>query len=230
MRLARSDLWIAGVDVLLRPCTAASCERLLDSGERARNARFAHDQDRRLDLLTRALLRSVLSVYAPVPPERWRFGRDARGRPTIAGPGTRELHFSIAHAGSLVACLVSRHSGIGVDLERLDPSATVPDALAPHERARLAGQPASAFFSYWTLREAHGKARGCGLADASSDTWFELEGDHAACMRSSDGTEPGWWFQRLSPEPGYTLAVAVRVSDGSAPQLVRQGSPPLPGA
>ena len=223
---ARPQLWIADVGELARPGVARACEALLDATERQRNRRYVRPEDRWRDLLTRALVRSVLSMYALVAPEDWRFALDGRGRPYVADPSVEAPHFSLSHAGSMVACVVAQEPCIGVDVERVDPAAVVRDALPPRERAAV--HSPGTFFSYWTLREAHAKATGLGLDDDLHGTSFELAGDQGATLIERGRPARNWWFHRLSPAPGYVLAVALRHDLPASPALVRHAASPLP--
>ena len=46
-------------------------------------ARFVFERDRRSFLMTRALVRTILSRYATVAPADWRFIANVHGRPEI---------------------------------------------------------------------------------------------------------------------------------------------------
>lgn len=214
-----AHLWIADVGLLADAPVAHACDSLLNRDERKRNCRFRRMEDRRLDLLTRAVVRSTLSSFADVDPRDWRFETDANGRRRVAEPPTDGLHFSASHAGTLVACVVARGPAIGVDVERVDPGAIVPQALAIEEQGSLRPDSPDTFFSYWTLREAHAKAMGTGLADDTRTSWFELTGDHGATLYEHGGPATGWWFHRLIPGAGHVLAVAMQCDPGTAPVL-----------
>lgn len=217
-------LWLASLQRFIeQPRAVAGCMRLLSSEESARNARFLREDDRLRDILARALVRTVLSMYAPVPPAYWHFERDAHGRPRAVEPALFPLQFSLSHRDDLVACVVAGYP-VGVDVERVDPRSAVLDALHPRER-----RVPSSFFSYWTLREAYGKALGRGLSGLDETTWFELHGETGARLHRSGELPAGWWFHRSIPAPGYLLAVAMKADPDWAPRVVRQGAAPLPG-
>ena len=59
-------------------------EALLEPEERARRDRYLFEPSRREYLLTRALVRTTLSRYAPVAPAAWRFRANEHGRPEVA--------------------------------------------------------------------------------------------------------------------------------------------------
>jgi len=76
-------LWAAQPEQCQQPALLALYRRLLDETETAEGLRFRVEKKRREHLLARALLRTVLSRYAPVQPEQWRFRRSVAGKPSI---------------------------------------------------------------------------------------------------------------------------------------------------
>ena len=78
------DVWLGFLaDV---PATLDSAyERLLDPGERLRHQRYKVEGARREFLVGRAMVRTVLSRYAPTAPADWRFEANQYGRPAIVG-------------------------------------------------------------------------------------------------------------------------------------------------
>ena len=78
--------------------------RYMTPDEHERMARFVFEKDRRSFLLTRALVRTMLSRYAPVDPAGWRFITNVHGRPEILDrpSGIPDLRFNISHLSALV--------------------------------------------------------------------------------------------------------------------------------
>ena len=177
---AETHLWSA------RPAAfdAAHLVRLramLTDEERARTDCFRLARDRRISLVTRALLRITLSRYCDVPPARWRFRTNDHGRPEIASPASA-LRFNVSHTDGLVVCLVGRARALGVDVETLRRQRRWLDLaerfFAPAEARALSEVPparlALRFLEYWTLKESYVKARGRGLTLPLSGFWFDL--------------------------------------------------------
>src|SRR5262245_61305693 len=76
---------------------------LLDPAERERQQRFHFQRDRLRYLVTRALVRTVLSRYLPVSEAGWTFATNAYGRPHIENAGVgSELRFNISHTQGLI--------------------------------------------------------------------------------------------------------------------------------
>jgi 4'-phosphopantetheinyl transferase len=200
----------------------ASYERLLSPDEAARFARFRHDGARTEFLLGRALARTTLSRYVPVPPEAWRFALGSHGRPDIANlpAGAPALVFNLSHTRGLVACAVTVAREVGVDVEFTGRDIThdIPGRFfAPDEVRDLRRLPAAeqrpAFFDYWTLKEAYIKARGLGLAIPLHHFAFTRHPDGGRTVRfvAELGDDPGTWqFWQATPDPAHRLALAVR--------------------
>ena len=68
--------------------------------------------------------RSVLSRHADIDPAYRRFVRNAYGRLEVALKNTPPLRFNLSSARSLVACIITRSCGAGVDVEELIAVAT----------------------------------------------------------------------------------------------------------
>lgn len=161
---------------------AYHCVMARDEAEQQARYRFA--AGRKEYLVTRALVRSVLSAYAPVLPKDWQFIRNKHGRPEIAGPaGAPRLRFNLSNTRGLIVCLVARDREVGVDVEdihRQGETVGVADRFfSPSETAELIRQPLhrqrDRFFDYWTLKEAYIKAKGMGLAIPLDHFSYHLE-------------------------------------------------------
>lgn len=118
--------------------------KLLTDEEQAKMARFHFERDRLRYLVTRALVRTTLSRYAPIPAAQWRFTTNEYGRPAISewhGRDAAALRFNVSHTQGLIALAVSHEADVGVDVENV-ASRTVPidiadQFLSRHEAAEL---------------------------------------------------------------------------------------------
>lgn len=138
-----------------------------------------------------------------------RLTRDVHGRPALPdGPA-----FNISHCGPYVACAVTCHTPVGLDLERIRPidARRFARFLSDAENAAVARDPA-AFFIAWTAREAAVKAGGrVGLARIAR---VRVVGDDARL----DG-------ERLHlqwPVLGDGLVACLAAAQPLAPAVVRQ--------
>jgi 4'-phosphopantetheinyl transferase len=217
------ELFVGLIETIDAPGAVDACRGLLSADERARADRFIFERHRRQYIFAHALLRLALSRVAPnVAPSDWSFAAGRYGRPFVASPATATaLHFSLSHADGCVACVVSRHEAVGVDVEtvsrRVAPLSTALRFFAPEEVETLRGLPEpeaiQRFFDYWTLKEAYLKARGFGLNLPLDGFAMQLSQKAIDIRFKPDiGDDPdGWHFSLSSPSPSHRLAIA----DGS---------------
>ncbi|MCC7367464.1 MAG: 4'-phosphopantetheinyl transferase superfamily protein [Chloroflexi bacterium] len=228
-----AHLWQTAPDAPAGADLLAAYDALLSPAERARNRRFVFERHRRQDLVTRALVRTVLSTYCPtVEPAAWEFAAGPFGRPFVAGPMAQTgLSFNLSHTDGMIVCLVAAEREIGVDVEdTARNSATVEiadryfssDEVHRLRRLPLAAQP-SRFFDIWTLKEAYIKARGLGLHLPLDQFTLSLQeggpghvnGPNGPCIGISFGPgiedDPASWQLRiLSLTARHRCAVAIR--------------------
>jgi 4'-phosphopantetheinyl transferase len=199
----------------------AHCGRLLSPDEAARRGRFRFEEDRHLYLISHALVRSVLSRYAPVAPALWRFTAGPHGKPEIQGPaGAPPLRFNLSHTHGLAAVAVTRHCAVGADVEHVDrpvEPGLARVALAEPERGQLEGAAGDAwaetFFSFWTLKEAYLKACGLGLSHSLQEFGFHLTPGRPPRIQFSGPVRDDpdhWQFWQDRTHPRHCGAVAVR--------------------
>jgi len=211
--------------------------RLLSPDEHERMARFVFERDRVRFLLTRALVRTTLSRYAPVAPADWHFIANAHGRPEILDrpAGVPDLRFNLSHTDGLIACAVTIGREVGIDVEHVGRRLTQDVAarfFAPAEVAHLQSLPADqqerVFFDYWTMKEAYIKARGFGLALPLGDFAFHFAPDRppAITIEPSLKDDPATWqFQQDWPTPIHRLGLAIRRTGDDLPVRMRQVVP-----
>jgi 4'-phosphopantetheinyl transferase len=191
--------------------------------EQARCDRLKLDRVRLEYVMTRVLVRQSLSLAEPsVAPAAWTFERNEHGKPEVSGPiGAGTLRFNVSNTYGLVACAITRHNDLGVDVEARDRNS---DGIAIADRyfsvqevtdlkALPTSQQAHRFFEYWTLKEAYIKARGLGLAIPLGQFSFRLDGRAdigiAFDPKLKDRADQ-WSFALHSPSSRHQLAVALR--------------------
>jgi 4'-phosphopantetheinyl transferase len=178
------QLWFAFCDEIADERLLADYRRLLVEEERQKQARFHFARDRHRYLITRALVRTVLSRYAAVTPQDWRFTEDAYRRPQIVNDhaAARRISFNVSHTRSLVVLGVSCERALGVDTEDVQIRRADLE-IADHYfsadevtqlRATLPELQQARFFEYWTLKESYIKARGLGLSLPLEQFGFDL--------------------------------------------------------
>jgi len=211
----------------------------LDAAEQLRHRRFVFLRDRHSFLVSRTLVRTVLSRYADLPPRDWTFRLNPYGRPEIDRPeDMRSLRFSLSHTQGLIVCSVTRDLDIGVDVEnttsRIEAMAVAEDCFAADELAALLRVPDKVrrgrFFELWTLKESYLKARGLGLSLPLDQFWFEIaDGVPIRITFGSaiDDDPAAWQFALLTPSPVHQLALAVGRGHGPDCRIALRKTIPL---
>jgi 4'-phosphopantetheinyl transferase len=234
----RIDLWCAFVSDVRDEALWSRYDALLSPAERVRQSRLRFARDRRRHLLTRALVRSVLSRYAPCAPQQWEFAADAAGRPRIAGPEpSPPIEFNISHASDVVAVAVASARRLGVDVENFAARDTDIEGLhryfTPAESASLLALPQDSrrrrFFELWTLKECYLKARGVGLAVSLGAFGFDLTAERSVrlSMDPELGDSPErWQLWQLTLRSDYLAALCAERGDAPRVQVrVREAVP-----
>jgi 4'-phosphopantetheinyl transferase len=233
-------LWLAFYDGIADERLHAAYRELLDPAERAQELRFYFARDRRRYLVTRALVRTVLSRYLPVDPRDWMFSTNAYGRPQAVNVPAREaeLSFNISHTHSLIVLGVTRRRALGVDVENVrdrEASIAVADRyFAPREVEVLNAAPRHEqqyrFFEYWTFKESYIKARGMGLSLPLDKFCFDYAGDRSVGIAidptlADDAAR--WQFWQFRPTPEYLVAICAERAGAGSPTVIVRNVVPL---
>lgn len=232
-------LWCTFYSDLENEALLREYRSLLSESERQQEMRFHFARDRRRYLVTRALVRTVLSRYANIAPAEWTFGVNDYGRPLIANAASaaRQISFNVSHTDSLIILAVAQGHEVGVDVENTRVRAACIEIadrfFAPAEVSALHALPKARqqhrFFEYWTLKESYIKARSMGLSIPLDQFSFDLpEDDIAISIHPDQADRPERWrFWQLSLGPGYLGALCAERVSREVPLLVVRNVVPL---
>ncbi len=201
---------------------------LLSPHERTQHARFHFEKDRHCYLVTRCLVRTVLSRYVPqIAPQDWAFEPGPYGRPQITNPepAAQALRFNLSHCDGLVVLAVTTGREVGIDCE--NTSRPAPLEVADHffsssEAQALRNLPdaqqAWRFWELWTFKESYMKARGMGVSLPLAQFSINLE-TPAQVAIGFDGIadDPAaWQLWQYQPRPEHLVALCLQ-RGGEAP-------------
>lgn len=231
------DLWLVFPDEIHEPDLLATYRRFCTDDERRREQRFHFAKHRHQHLLTRALVRTVLSRYAAVRPEDWRFADGSHGRPEILNERC-DLRFNVSHTEGLILCGVTRAGEVGVDTENIRTRRSTVDIaerfFAPDECAALRRLPATEqpdrFFDYWVLKESYIKARSQGLSlplDQFSFHFPDREWIRVDIQPTLADYPERWRFWLFRPSPDHVAAVCLQRSREQSERVVVRKVVPL---
>ena len=223
-------LWICRPNGLKNPDLLYHYDKLINDIERTKQQRYKFEKDQHSALITRALVRTVLSKYAPLAPSQWQFTLGEKDKPEILPPKDVQippLRFNISHTHDFIVCGVTLEKDLGVDVEYCDRKTDLLGIcdryFSPTEVNELNNlakeNQRSRFFDYWTLKESYIKACGLGLSipldhfsfhikDASQD---QLTPDIDISFAPQRNDNPDHWqFWLTYPSDTHRLSVAIR--------------------
>jgi len=215
-------LYFSYPEQISSPALLRSYQSLMTDDELSQMSRFYYAGHRHQYLVTRALIRTSLSVYHEVDPADWRFGKNAYGKPQISHPLIDSpVNFNLSHSRGLIVCGVVRNCDIGVDVEDTQRSTraaleSLSSYFSMQEIEDLGKLPSEQqklrFFDYWTLKESYIKARGMGLAIPLAKFSFQFGDDRLTGFKTHPDLEDeaeNWQFWRIPMAHRYRIAVAV---------------------
>lgn len=217
-------LWLVDCDAIREPGLLLRYQQLLTPQERQKQQRFLFERHRKQYLLTRALVRTTLSRYENITPEKWVFTSNDYGRPEIASSLAHkldhDLRFNLSHTDGLIVCALCNGRAIGVDVEhtgRCNKTTDIAERFfSAEECAALRALPKASqharFFDYWTLKESYIKARGMGLAIPLAQFSFHLSANKPIRISFSaqiDDDPAAWSFRLFTPDSLHKLALCV---------------------
>jgi 4'-phosphopantetheinyl transferase len=212
---------------------------VLSDSEKQREGGFYFPENRRCYLITRALVRTVLSRYADIRARDWRFVTNRYGKPEIANEDVdrRRISFNVTHTRGLIVVAIAP-TAVGVDAENVwrgDVSTDLADRFfAVREAAALRRlsreRQRKRFFEYWTLKEAYIKACGKGLSIPLDSFCFDFRGEREIefSVESDETVTPSrWCFYQLAAGVCHLLAVCAQTRVGRRLDLLVRNEIPL---
>ena len=148
----------------------------LEKVQRYRLAKAQHNA-----LITRAFVRSVLSLYTDLKAQDLIFEITEHGKPELSN-SSLPLRFNLSHNNNLIICAVCLNHDIGCDVESLSRKISVNSIakryFSANEYQTLQTLPPATqrtqFFEYWTLKEAFVKATGLGISQGLHTFSFQI--------------------------------------------------------
>ncbi len=142
-----------------------------DECDRADRCRTPHPQYQ--FVITRSILRLLLSRYLELLPTQIHFETQPQGKLILLTPTSIPIQFNVSHTRGMALIAFAHHHVVGIDVERIDRAIQNLDIAERYFSAResehLASLPAPErahhFFSYWTCKEAYLKMQGRGIAE-----------------------------------------------------------------
>ena len=189
---------------------------LLSDQEQARAERLQNPMAANQQIISRGILRLVLSQIFDIRPQTLQFGLSPHNKPFLTYPAETGVHFNIAHSGHLLCMAISNKNRVGIDVERFDPnrdfSVITPMVFSLNEQTSLSQSldPIQDFYTLWTAKEAVLKAAGCGFSFPPHHLHLELVNGNVSLSRlPAELAHNGrCTLTTFTPTQGYTAAFA----------------------
>ena len=216
-------LWYLFDEQISDPALLLRYHRLLNEEETKRQKRFFFKKYRHQYLVTRALMRCVLSFYVDeILPQEWQFYKNRYGKPYINDFLTKHpLQFNLSHTDKMAVMAVTFNNDIGVDVEyvhrRKNMVELVENYFSPievkHLRDLSEDYQRNRFFELWTLKEAYIKACGMGLSIPLNQFSyiFTGQGKISILFEPERNDQPEkWQFWHICPNQCHRVSVALK--------------------
>ena len=191
----------------------------LSSDEVEKSDKFRFKKDCNCFIITRGVLRVLLSHYLNLNTNQIHFQYSYYGKPKLIPK--YNLSFNVSHSGNFSVIGFFKGAEIGVDIEEckndFDVLEIAQNFFSKKEIEALNQIPENqrerAFFRCWTRKEAFIKAEGSGLSFPLDKFTVSLKSDDEASLLNTywdEKEKSKWSLHAFSPYPNYLAAVAVK--------------------
>ncbi|PIE62623.1 MAG: phosphopantetheinyl transferase [Desulfobacter postgatei] len=209
-------LYYTRADQISDPCLLKQYRACLCPAEIQKADRYIKQSDRRLSLVSKALVRYLIAQATRREPQSLSFSSNAYGKPFLTE--LPDIHFNLSHSHGAAVCALCRDGAVGVDVEDTGRRTKVSIAKRFFSscEAALVSKASDAekkelFFDIWTLKEAYIKAVGKGLTIPLNSFSFHTNKTEIQITFSDTGRcDPMWQFFQWRPESGKIVSAAVR--------------------
>jgi 4'-phosphopantetheinyl transferase len=216
------DIWLTFYSDISDERLLQSLRNALSEKEQHKIERFRFADGRKSYLVSRWLVRQVLSKYVDIAPADWVFIANPYGRPSIVvtDAAMSGLVFNLSHTPGLIVLGVTWNRNLGVDVENVSARrinmAIIRHCFSPTEVSDLSGIHSEhlqeRLFEYWTLKKSYVKARGRGLSIPLDRISFSFPRESVLrfAVKPDLGDEANrWCFWQYRPTSRYLLTVCT---------------------
>ena len=134
-------------------------------------------------IVTRCILRILLSRYLGISHDQLHFETQPQGKPKLVTPSSCPLQFNVSHTRGMALIGFTLQHAIGIDVEwvarKIHDRDIAKRYFSPRESAELDTLPqverTHRFFTYWTCKEAYLKMQGTGITGGLAQCELSLQ-------------------------------------------------------
>jgi len=223
----RLDLSVNNIHVYLIKLNlfdSKTCIQYLSEDERIRSEKLKIEEKKKQFIISRSVLRLLLSSAVGKPYQDIEFFYGGHGKPSInESINTKLIEFNISHSGNYALIAITLSNKIGVDIEEinidLDHQSLSKRFFSKQEYDELQrideSQQCDAFYSIWSKKESFIKATGKGVAFGLDQFSVSLDEGHEAGVdvKTPVQLEDAWFTYELQKIDGYKLALTTSTKD-----------------
>ena len=214
-------VWRAPLDD--SPGRASRYRSYLSADELIRADRFRTPHPQYQFVVTRGILRMLLSRYVGIPPAQLHFETQAQGKPFLMAASSFPIQFNVAHTRGMALIALTTQHAVGIDVEWIDRKVQDRDIAERYfssgESAYLASLKPTLrthqFFWYWTAKEAYLKMQGKGISEGLAQCELTIHPDKFQVRLShpnQDGQEETCSLYRITAGSEHVGSVAIACS------------------
>jgi len=203
-------------------------ETMLSVQEYARWQGLKSTKIKRRYLITRAMIRTLLSAALNCPLGDFELVVSDQGKPHLLH--SDGWQFNLSHSHGVVVLAVTRHAQLGIDVEhksrKMNALSIARGYFSETEIALLESLPENEvneyFLSLWTLKESYLKAIGSGLSGSLKSCRFLLDHQRATITASVDAPLAKRFIDcwQCDYDGAYQLAITT-LSDSNIPFTIQ---------
>ena len=207
-----NDVWRIGISQNI--AIIDNLSHLLSADEHERANRYYREKDKHRFMVSRIILRVLLSRYLSADPQQLAFEIGENKKPRVKGNSS--LHYNVSHSGNIVLIGIAS-SAIGVDVEKPDTNIHYTDIMGIScsqneiDHVNNAQYPLQTFYTLWTRKEALLKATAKGIDD---DLKFvpSIDGIHYPSVKTI-GSATNWLVNTFKIDHEHLGSIAAVTED-----------------
>ena len=189
----------------------------LSEDEKKRVARLKSSAAAHQHIISRGILRLLISNYTGLDPRELVFSKNPFGKPFLCNRVNSEICFNVAHSGNLLLFAIGKAKQVGIDVEKIEERISYrgisPLVFSSKEQLSLSRSmdPIHDFYVLWTAKEAILKASGRGFSyPANQFSVITVNGVPYPSIIPEELTGGfSCSLSSFSPAKGYSAAMAI---------------------
>jgi 4'-phosphopantetheinyl transferase len=233
MNIDLNDIHVWYLDLNLFAHKIDQLQKILCEEELRKAFQFRFEKHQNRFIITRGVLKIILSKYIDIEPEKIEFVYTQKGKPSfVTNSNEQSIEFNVSHSSDLALYAIAKETRIGIDVEKIKGNRELESIakrfFCPREYQFISSlkdqEKEIAFYQAWTSKEAYLKATGEGLAGGLDAIELDLASKDRKIikLKREQNNIRNWYLYNLDINDNYiaTLAVNKSFTQPNLPQLI----------